>query len=727
MPGLVYPFTAVVGQERAKTALILSAIDPRLGGVLISGPKGSGKSTLIRALGDLLPIVEYVRGCPFNCGPGEPSHLCPHCRERQAEKGALPTARRRMRIVELPLGASEDGLLGALDAEAALKRGVKTLQPGLLAKANRSILYIDEVNLLPDHLTDIILDPAASGWNVVQREGVSLVHPSQFTLIASMNPEEGGLRPQILDRFALRVEMDTIRDTERRAELIRRNLAFERDPEAFRRAYEEEQGRLRRRIQVAHDALAEVRVPERVMRGVAEVCALLEVEGFRPDLSIIKGARALAAFEGRGTVGAEDVLRVLDLALSHRVGEGTGEPSRPSMRERLREILLTGEAAAVVEEALPRGDAPHELASAPPFARRRRWRRVSPSVIRLVQFLTVSALLVLLSVVSTIVVLFLQAAALGTPWAEAVRGLTLGRVLINLGVVSSVFALLILLFPRRLRRPVIYLYSYIGSGLERQVVLQQSHAPHEEEGEDREVFKTVNIPLAASLRRLYKMVLGRGAKLFEAARKARMRRRYRFAVERRSYRRMRGAIGRHSKTKARSERGRYVTYELPKRRPWDVALGPTIMAAAPFQPSRRRGGLALKVEVDDIRVKVREARAPITMVLLLDMSESMIASLENVRNAILSMHEMVLKRRDRLGLVIFKGEGATTLQTPTANLSLVVKRLMEVGASDLTPLASGMYEAWRLLRNEKAKNRDSAPYLVIISDGIANIPLEAPL
>jgi len=191
--------------------------------------------------------------------------------------------------------------------------------------------------------------------------------------------------------------------------------------------------------------------------------------------------------------------------------------------------------------------------------------------------------------------------------------------------------------------------------------------------------------------------------------------------------RLRSSIGKASKTKARADRGRYVSYEFPKRRPWDVALGPTFRAAAPYQRSREKGGLALRVEVGDIRVKVREMQAPLTIVLLLDMSESIVPSLVNVRNAILSMRDVAFKRRDRVGLVVFKGEGASTLQSPTTNMSLVVKRVMEIGASDFTPLASGMYEARRVLRNEKTKNRDSIPVLVIISDGIANIPLEAPL
>jgi len=728
MPSLVYPFTAVVGHERAKMALILSAIDPRLGGALISGPKGSGKTTLIRGLSDILPAVESVEGCPFNCDPLDEPSLCPTCKERLADEGRLPSTLRRVRIVELPLGASEDGLLGAVDAEAALRRGVRALQPGLLAKANRNILYIDEVNLLPDHLIDVILDPAASGWNVVQREGISLVHPSRFTLIASMNPEEGELRPQILDRFALRVEMDTLGDPGRRAEVARRNLAFEEDPEAFYNEHEEEQERLRERIQAAREALARVEVSEAVMEGVAEACSKVKVAGFRPDLATVKGARALAAYEGRAAVDVEDVIRLLDLALSHRI-KGEVEPLRASMEVRLREIIPPGAPSEVVEEAATKTHVPLELASIPsPVERRKmRGRRIPAPLAYLLQLLVIAALLVSLSAVSVIIFLYLQAMLVGAPWFEVAKGFTTRRILLHLGIIAPIFALLYLLYPRRVRVPVIRLYSYLGSEQGRQVVLQQAHPSYARGGEDMEVSRTINIPLYASLRRLYKMVLGRGARIFEAARRERTRRQYRFAVDRRDYRRLRSAHGRRSKTKARSDRGRYVSYTFPKRRPWDVAIHPTLRAAAPFQLARRREGQALKVEVGDIRVKIRETRAPLTLILLLDMSESMIASLDNVRNAILSVHDIALRRRDRVGLIIFKGEGARTLQSPTTNMNLLVNRLTEVGASDLTPLASGMFEAWRVLRNEKTKNRDAIPYLVIVSDGIANIPLEAPL
>lgn len=709
-----------------KTALVLSAIDRGLGGVLVTGPKGSGKTTIVRAMEELLPTTEYVVGCEFNCDPGDVNDLCPTCLERLAVEGGLPVGRRRMRIVELPLSATEDGLLGAIDAEAAFRRGVKRLRPGLLGRANQNVLYVEDVNLLPDHLVDCILDPAVSGRNVVQREGLSLEHPSRFTLIASMNPEEGDLRPQILDRFALKVEMERITDPDQRAEIARRNLSFEEDPEAFRGEFEGEQEDLRRKIEGARGRLEGVEVPEDAMRRVAVACSKLGVEGLRSDIAIVKAARALASLEGRKAVGPDDLLRVFDLAVAHRFKREASEPrAGASTVERVREALVEEIPLKGVEDA----DLSKlfTLSTDQPEAFRVKRGRPSRRLNNIAFALVIAGLIFLFSLISTLTTLYLRAIVFRMPVEALVEGLTLREFLLHLLVTTLAFGALTLL-SWRVRRPVLYIYRHIGSRLTTQIVRQQVRPAPQGEGaavsaiEDTGI---INVPLFASLRSLYKALIEKGARLLDVRRGER--RRYKFPLKMVADRRLRSSIGKASKTKARSERGRYVSYEFPKRRPWDVALGPTFRTAAPYQRSRERGGLALRVEVGDIRVKVREMQAPLTIVLLLDMSESIVPSLVNVRNAILSMRDVAFKRRDRVGLVVFKGEGASTLQSPTTNLGLVVKRVMEIGASDFTPLASGMYEARRVLRNEKTKNRDSIPVLVIVSDGIANIPLEAPL
>jgi len=730
MPGPVYPFTAIVGQEEAKSALILNAVDPLLGGVLILGPKGSGKSTLVRALEDLLPASEYVQGCSFNCNPGDVSHLCPHCKERLAKDGKLPVAYRRMNIVDLPVSATEDGLLGTIDAETAFLTGKKMLQPGLLSRANQNILYIDQINLLPSHLVDCVLDPAASGWVVVQREGLSLTHPSHFALVASMNPEEGELRPQILDRFALRVEMEHLTDPRQREEVVRRNLAFEEAPVAFYEEYEKEQTLLKERIQQARDALPKIRASENIVRGIAEACSRLKVQGVRSDIAALKASRALAAFHGKDNVEPEHVMTVFKLALSHRIGQQALPSERGSVERELRRILFREnpmEETRALEQKSPMPSTSQEMMPSPRRVQVRK-RRIPWLLNEIIYIAILIALVLSLGVTASLTTLLLQVMLFGMPVAALANALTIERVLLHLAVIVPAF-LISTLISRTVRRPIIYLYTYLGSGLRRHMVLQQEMIePKERPGEPKiaDISNIINIPVYASIRRLYKMIVEKGVKLLDVGKRD-VRRRYKFLFERRGDRSLRSMIGKRSKTKARSERGRYVSYEFPKARPWDVALGATIRAAAPYQRSRDKRGLALKVDVEDIRVKVREMRAPITMVLLLDMSESMVPSLVNVKNAILSMHDMANKRRDRVGLVIFKGQDATTLQSPTTNLNIVVKKLMQVGASDLTPLASGMYEAWRVLRNERNRNRDIIPVLVIISDGIANIPLASPL
>jgi magnesium chelatase subunit I len=301
-----------------KRALVLNAIYPAIGGVLISGEKGTAKSTAVRALAALLPEIAVVADCAYSCDPDRPDELCTTCRDRRVRGEPLPATRRQVRMVELPVGATEDRMLGTIDVEAALQDGTYRFEPGLLAAAHRGILYVDEVNLLPDHLVDALLDVAASGVNVVEREGISFAHPARFILVGTMNPEEGELRPQLLDRFGITAEVLTLRDPELRYEVVRRRLAFDRDSGGFRRDWEGREQEEAERIQQAAVCLPEVQLDEALARAIADICAAAGVDGLRGDLVIHKAAMALAAYAGRTHVTEDDVQEAVVLALSHR-------------------------------------------------------------------------------------------------------------------------------------------------------------------------------------------------------------------------------------------------------------------------------------------------------------------------------------------------------------------------------------------------------------------------
>ena len=319
-PGrVVYPFTGIVGQEEMKLALLLSVVDPNIGGVIIMGHRGTGKSTAVRALADLLPPIKKVKGCVYGCDPDRVNELCEDCAVKLTRDGQLHGVRAAVPVVDLPLGATEDRVCGTLDIERALVEGVKAFEPGLLARANRGFLYIDEVNLLDDHIVDVLLDSAASGRNVVEREGISASHPARFVLVGSGNPEEGELRPQLLDRFGLYTQITTITDLDQRVEIVERRERFDDDPEAFQTAMADEQNQLRRRITRAKKLLTRCRIDRGLLMRIAELCLALEVDGHRGELTIARAARALAALEGRTRASLADAERVALMSLRHRL------------------------------------------------------------------------------------------------------------------------------------------------------------------------------------------------------------------------------------------------------------------------------------------------------------------------------------------------------------------------------------------------------------------------
>ncbi len=315
----IFPFSAIVGQEHMKSALLYNAVDPSIGGVLIRGEKGTGKSTAVRAIAEILPPRFTIKGCRFHCHPAQKEGLCPECQTRRDSGETFELVEEPTHVVDLPLNASEDRVVGSIDIETAIKSGQRRFEPGILSATHRSILYVDEVNLLDDHIVDILLDVAVTGLNLVEREGVTYTHPSRFILVGTMNPEEGELRPQLLDRFGLCVDIQAEHSAERRMDIVRRSMEFQADPQVFLDRWQEVQDRLRQGIQQARDLLPRMTPSDELLEMAAELSIQMQVDGHRAEIIIVKTALAAAAFNGRTTPSLEDIREAAILALAHRV------------------------------------------------------------------------------------------------------------------------------------------------------------------------------------------------------------------------------------------------------------------------------------------------------------------------------------------------------------------------------------------------------------------------
>ncbi|MFI6010737.1 putative cobaltochelatase [Streptomyces sp. NPDC051243] len=591
-----FPFTAVVGQDDLRLALLLNAVSPAVGGVLVRGEKGTAKSTAVRALSALMPQVPVVAGCRFSCDPGAPDPACPDGPHEEAGAGT----RRPARMVELPVGASEDRLVGALDIERALAEGVKAFEPGLLADAHRGILYVDEVNLLHDHLVDLLLDAAAMGASYVEREGVSVRHAARFLLVGTMNPEEGELRPQLLDRFGLTVEVAASREPEQRVEVVRRRLAYDDDPGGFAARWADEEAAVRARIVAARELLPSVRLGDGALRQIAATCAAFEVDGMRADIVMARTATALAAWAGRTDVLAEDVRQAALLALPHRRRRNPFDA--PGLDEDKLDRTLEEFGGEGDEDPDP--DGPGGGGGQPPS----------------------------------------EGPQGEGPQGEGGSG----------------------------ARPE------AGDGGEP----QPSGAGAGEQSAVRaaEPFRTkvLSVP-------------GIGE----------------------------GAAGRRSR--ARTEHGRTTGARRPQGALTKLHLAATVQAAAPHQRARGRSGRGLVVRRDDLRQAVREGREGNLVLFVVDASGSMAARqrMSAVKGAVLSLLLDAYQRRDKVGLVTFRGSAADVALPPTSSVDAAAARLESLPTGGRTPLAAGLLKAHEVLRVERLRDPARRALVVVVTDGRA--------
>ncbi|MFE3447553.1 VWA domain-containing protein [Nonomuraea sp. NPDC059194] len=655
-----YPFSAVVGLDDLKLALVLNAVSPRVGGVLVRGEKGTAKSTIVRALAAQLPPVDVLAACRFACEPSAPDPECPEGPHEPGEQ----VVTRAAALVELPVGASEDRLVGSLDLERALTEGVKAFEPGLLAAAHRGVLYVDEVNLLHDHLVDLLLDAAALGTCYVEREAVSVRHAARFLLVGTMNPEEGELRPQLLDRFGLTVEVRASRDPAERAEVVRRRMAHDADPQAFAARWTGQEAELAAGIAAARERLGAVELPDARLRQIAEVCAAFEVDGLRADLVTANAAVAHAAWRGSRVVTTEDVRVAARLSLPHRRRRDPFDA--PGLDERLLEDLLarTSEDEHPDDDTDP--DTPPPAADDPTgddpegdgpggddqgdggsgdgdSSERGEGARTDGGRDRDAQ------------------------AADGGPWPEGRDGGRGDDARAADGASSP--------------------WSRDGG------LPQDARQPHDSpQGDAADQEGRVQVAgVAAPYRVPWLKVQGLGN----------------------------GASGRRSR--ARTPHGRTTGSCAPEGPLRSVHLTATLVAAAPYQKERGRTAPGLLIREGDLREAVKEGREGNLVLFVVDASGSMAARkrMTAVKTAVLSLLLDAYQRRDKVGMVTFRGSAAEVALPPTSSVEAGAARLRSMPTGGRTPLAAGLARAAEVLRVERMRDPDRRPLLVVVTDGRA--------
>ncbi|MFD0279230.1 putative cobaltochelatase [Kitasatospora sp. NPDC127111] len=632
MSDVRYPFTAIVGMADLRLGLLLNAVSPAVGGVLVRGEKGTAKSTMVRALAGLLPSIATVDGCRFACDPAAPDPHCPDGPHAGAPTG-LAVAERPARLVELPVGVSEDRIVGSLDLERALAEGVKAYEPGLLARAHRGVLYIDEVNLLQDHVVDLLLDAAAMGRSYVEREGVSVRHAARFLLVGTMNPEEGELRPQLLDRFGLTVEIAATRDPAERAEVVRRRLAYDADPAGFAARFAEEERELAERITAARELLPKVELTDTALRQLTAVCAAFEVDGLRADIVMARTAVALAAWAGRTEVLEEDVRKAAQLALPHRRRRNPFDA--PGLDE--EQLDRTLEEHAQPEEPQPGDSSPEDPSPENPSPEDPSPEGPSP-----------------------------EGPDDDGPGDGGPDGGGGGA-----PEPAGPDA------PNGAETP-----APAPEDPPQQPVPAQHPAP---------VRETAPVAAGEPYRtRLFK-VDGTG----------------------------RGAQGRRSP--AETDGGHTIRARRPQGRLARLHLSATLRAAAPHQVARGRSARALVLHKDDFREQVRQGRESNLVLFVVDASGSMAARqrMTAVKGAVLSLLMDAYQRRDKIGMITFRGAAAELALPPTSSVEVGAARLESLPTGGRTPLAAGLLRAHEVLRVERMRDPHRRPLLVVVTDGRA--------
>ena len=599
-----FPFTAIVGQTAMKRALLLNAVNPKIGGVLVRGKKGTAKSTAVRSLAGLLPSVTVVQGCPYNCSPEERQGLCTRC---DPQAGEVQPVVRQIPIIDLPVGATEDRLVGSLDIEEAIKTGNRVFEPGLIAATHRGILYIDEVNLLNDHLVDILLDAAAMGRNYVEREGISVTHRSEFILVGTMNPEEGDLRPQLLDRFGLAVEVEGRFTPEERQEVVKRRIAYEADSQGFMAEWSQAEVEERERVLRSQKLLPQVIVSDDILTLITAICAEYDVDGMRGDIVMYKTAATIAAYEDRTEVNAEDVREAANLALLHR------QRRQPFQQPN----LATEQLDSMVDD----------------FQGQDRQRESQDSS---------------------------QNDSQGEGDSE----------------------------PSDLSPPDL-------NSAEPDNEADNSNPGSLGQEEQFEVGDPYSVrPLNLK------------------------------PPDQRSRR----ASGRRNVTITDSSAGRYVGSRMPEGKASGLALDATLRAAAPHQLGRRAASESQNVvliEAQDIRDKVRESKSGSMVLFVVDASGSMGAQrrMVAVKGAVMSLLLDAYQRRDRVGMISFRGTSASLMLPPTNSVDLARVHLADMPTGGRTPLSAGLFKALEVIETERVKDRNVLPLLVLLSDGRGNVAL----